>query len=71
MTPEQKFGYFNRYGDMPREPKKPSSHGNLYYDGQLLHEGKPYPLLQSIKKQMINQGYLPAKIEIHKHNEQR
>lgn len=68
MTDQERNFYIHRNtGKLPQEPRKPSSHGNLYYDGQLLHEGKPYALLQSIKKQMINQGYLPAKIEIHRH----
>lgn len=46
---------------------KPSKLGNLYYDGQLLYEGRPYALLQHIKKQMIEQGYLQSKIKIHKY----
>lgn len=67
MTEQERIFYIHKAtGRMPSSAK-PSKLGNLYYDGQLLYEGRPYALLQHIKKQMIEQGYLQSKIKIHKY----
>ena len=68
MTDQERNFYIHKNtGKLPSKPRKPSSHGNLYLNGHLLLEGLPYGLLVHKKKELINQGYLPAKIEIHKH----
>lgn len=68
MTEQERNFYIHKNtGKMPSKPRKPSKHGNLYLNGELLLEGQPYALLQYKKKELIKQGYLPAKIEIHRY----
>lgn len=68
MTEQERNFYIHKNtGKLPSKPRKPSTHGNLYYDGKLLLEGLPYGLLVHKKKELIKQGYLPSKIEIHRY----
>lgn len=68
MTDQERNFYIHKNtGKMPSKPRKPSKHGNLYLNGQLLLEGLPYGLLVHKKKELIKQGYLASKIEIHRY----
>lgn len=69
MTPEQKFNIHKKTGKMPQEKLEPSKYGNLYLNGELLHEGLLYGLLVHKKKELIRQGYPANKIEIHRYEQ--
>lgn len=70
MTPEKKFGYFRKYGKLPEERNKGSTtHGVLYFGDRPLTRPLPYPLLQGIKKDFEEKGYLRSKLKIRKYYE--
>lgn len=70
MTPERKFGYVNRYGDLPRDkPKEIKGYGVLEMDGKPISEPAAYPLLQFMRKQHITNGINPKRLKIKKHYE--
>lgn len=69
MTPEQKFGYHRKHGKMPERNKGSTTHGVLYFVDQPLTRPLPYPLLQTMKADFINKGYLRSKLKIRKYYE--
>ena len=68
MNEQQKFNYHRKTGLLPSEgPKEVKTHGVLLYQGHPVSLPLPYAILQTIKKQMIQDGYIAKDFKIRKH----
>lgn len=72
MTTLQQNKKFGRdKAGYPTQPIQKPKYGDLYLDGVKVQNNKPFPLLQSLRQQLLQQGYTSKRIAIKYHEELR
>lgn len=69
LQQNRKFGR-DKAGYSTQPTQKPK-YGDLYLDGSKIQNNKPFPLLQSLRQQLLKQGYTSKRIAIKYHEELR